>query len=221
MSNPIRVLIADDHPIVLQGLSSLLDGQPDMTVVGVARDGVEAVEKALRLQPDVVLMDLVMPRQDGITAIRKIRDAQLTARILVLTSFEAEEYILPAIRAGALGYQLKDADPELLIHSVRAVHRGEWALNHRAMTSVVAQGIFGNSIPPSDEEVLSEREVEVLKLVAQGLSNGQIAERLFLTEHTVGGHVSRILQKLQVENRTQAALYALRTGLVDLNQGQH
>jgi DNA-binding NarL/FixJ family response regulator len=216
MSKSIRILIADDHPIVLQGLSSLLDSQPDMTVVGVARDGIEAVEKASCLLPDVILMDLVMPRQDGLTAIRQIKEANLPVHILVLTSYEENEHILPAIRSGALGYQIKDAEPELLLQAIRLVHRGEWALDHRATAKLVAQTTPFAGTASVGDEALSEREIEVLKLVAQGLSNAQIAQRLSLTEHTVGGHVSRILQKLQVENRTQAALYALRTGLAGL-----
>jgi NarL family two-component system response regulator LiaR len=216
MSERIRILIADDHPIVCRGLSSLLNAQPEMVVVGEARDGVAAVSKTLALQPDVILMDLVMPRKDGIEAIREIKQAGSEARILVLTSFAEDEQILHAVRAGALGYLLKDTEPERLLQAIRAVYRGEWSLNQKVMSKLVQEVTQPADLQATPEETLTAREVDVLKLIAQGLSNQQIAQRLSVTEPTVGAHVSRILQKLQVENRTQAALYALRTGLADL-----
>jgi two-component system, NarL family, response regulator LiaR len=215
MAQVINILIADDHPIVREGLRALLSGKPDMALVGEARDGDEAVAKARSLRPDVILMDLVMPRKNGIEAIREIRQENAQARILVLSTFSEDERIIAAIKGGALGYLLKDSSPQELIEAIRCVHRGESSLHPAvARKLILAYGKEQRVAPAAT--ALTEREAEVLKLVARGLSNHAIAERLFVGEGTVRFHVSNILGKLQLENRTQAVLYALREGMVDL-----
>jgi NarL family two-component system response regulator LiaR len=212
MTETIRILIADDHAIVREGLRALIGAKPDMELVGEAADGVEAVLKARSLQPDVILLDLVMPRKDGIEAIGEIKQENPEAHILVLTSFAEDEKVFSAIKAGALGYLLKDSSPQELLQAIRDVHRGESSLH-----PAVARKLIGELNRPSDlpatEEPLTEREVEVLSLVARGLSNQEIAERLVVSERTVRTHVSNILGKLHLANRTQAALYAVREGL--------
>jgi NarL family two-component system response regulator LiaR len=212
MTETIRILIADDHAIVREGLRALIGAKPDMELVGEAADGVEAVQKARSLQPDVILLDLVMPRKDGIEAIGEIKQENPEAHILVLTSFAEDEKVFSAIKAGALGYLLKDSSPQELLQAIRDVHRGESSLH-----PAVARKLIGELNRPSDlpatEEPLTEREVEVLSLVARGLSNQEIAERLVVSERTVRTHVSNILGKLHLANRTQAALYAVREGL--------
>jgi NarL family two-component system response regulator LiaR len=212
---PIRVLIVDDHAIVRKGIRALLEQVEHIEVVGEASDGREAVEQAESLRPDVILMDLVMPEVDGIAAIRQITADQPGARILVLTSFAANDKVFPAIKAGALGYLLKDSDPEDLLAAIESVYRGEPSLS-----PVIAQKVLSELKQPSDRpptpDPLTDREVEVIQLVAKGLSNRDIAERLVVTEATVRAHVSSILSKLHLANRTQAALYALREGLASL-----
>ena len=216
--SPIRILIVDDHAIVRKGTGALLSEIEGITVVGEASNGKEAIEQVSALQPDVILMDLMMPQMDGIEAIRLILSRQSQARILALTSFTSDEKILAAIKAGALGYFLKDGDPSDLVKAIRQIHRGEPALpphiTHRVMLSL--------SRPPSAAppvETLTERELEVLRLVAQGRSNTEIAAQLTVTEVTVRTHVSHILKKLNLSNRVQATLYALREGLVELGNG--
>jgi NarL family two-component system response regulator LiaR len=216
MQGPIRVLIADDHRIVRKGLSVLLATERDIQVVGEAQDGAEAVQKAGALQPDVVLMDLVMPRMDGIEATRRISTAYPKTRVLVLTSFAAEDKVFPAVKAGALGYLLKDCSPEELLEAIRRVHRGEASLEP-AIARKVLQEISNPGQGKHTSDPLTDREVDVLRLVAQGLSNKEIAARLFLAEWTVRTHVSNILGKLHLASRTQAALYALRSGLASLD----
>lgn len=216
MTETIRILIADDHPIVREGLRSLIAIQPDMQMVGEAVDGVEAVLKTRSLRPDVVLIDLVMPRKSGIDAIKEIKAEYPDIPILVLTSFAEDEQVFPAIEAGALGYILKDTAPQKVLEAIRDVYQGESFLN-----STVALKLMHQFRRPSEqtaiEELLTDREIEVLKLVSRGLSNQVIGDKLSINERTVGSHVSNILQKLQLENRTQAALYALRIGLVTLD----
>jgi NarL family two-component system response regulator LiaR len=216
MKGPIRVLIVDDHGIVRKGLNVLLATEKDIKVVGEAQDGLEAVEKAAALKPDVVLMDLVMPKMDGIEATRKITEANAKAKILVLTSFAADDKVFPAVKAGALGYLLKDSSPEELLEAIHRVHRGEPSLEP-AIARKVLQEIShpGKEKPTTDP--LTERELEVLRLIAQGLSNKEIASKIFIAEWTVRTHVSNILGKLHLASRTQAALYALRSGLASLN----
>ena len=218
---PIRVLVSDDHAIVREGLRALIEGKRDLQLAGEAVDGEDAVQKARQLKPDVILMDLKMPRKGGIEAIREIRAEDPEARILVLTSYAEDEQVFAAIQGGALGYLLKDSSPQELIEAIRCVHRGEASLH----PSVARKLILGFNRPPApsngssaDDNDLTEREMEVLRLVAHGLSNADIANQLCVGEGTVRFHVSNILSKLQLENRTQAVLYALRHGLVRLEE---
>ena len=217
MKGPIRILITDDHAIVRKGLAMLLATERDMKVVGEAPDGQEAVEKTASLRPDVVLMDLVMPRMDGIEATRKITEAHPEVKVLVLTSFAADDKVFPAVKAGALGYLLKDSSPEELVEAIRRVHRGEPSLEPDIARKVLQElSRPGDEKPTSDP--LTERELEVLRLIAQGLSNKEIASRLFISEWTVRTHVSNVLGKLHLASRTQAALYALRSGLASIDE---
>lgn len=217
MTNVIRILIADDHAIVRKGLRAVLRNVPDIKVVGEAATGWEAISEAERLQPDVVLMDLVMPELDGIEAILRINAAQPKARILVLTSYAGEDKIFPAIKAGALGYQLKDSSPDELVEAIRQVHAGESSL-HPVIARKVLQELSRPSDRPPTPDPLTPRELEVLRLVAQGRDNREIAEVLVISDTTVRTHVSNILNKLHLASRTQAALYALREGLASLDE---
>ncbi len=212
----IRVFITDDHAIVRKGIRALLATEHEMEVVGEARDGAEAVARVPELKPDVILMDLVMPNLDGIGAIRQITAQQPGARIIVLTSFAADDKVFPAIKAGALGYLLKDSGPQELVQAIRQVYRGEPALDPSIALKVLSE----LSHPPKEPltpDPLTEREVDVLRLIAEGRSNREIADKLVITEMTVRTHVSNILGKLHLASRTQAALYALRTGLASLD----
>ena len=216
MSEDIRILIADDHAVVREGLRALIDVEPGMELVGEAADGIEAVQKARSLQPDVILLDLVMPRMGGIEAIGEIKRENPGARILVVTSFAEDEKVFPAIKAGALGYLLKDSSPQELLQAIRDVHQGEPSMHPTIARKLVRELQRSSDLPPT-EEPLTEREAEVLGLVARGLSNQEIGERLFISERTVRTHVSNILSKLHLANRTQATLYALREGLARLD----
>lgn len=212
---PIRVLIVDDQTIVRKGIRALLAEVEHIEVVGEAGDGREAVSQARALQPDVILMDLVMPHMDGIEATRQIARDQ-TARILVLTSFAGDDKVFPAIKAGALGYLLKDSEPEDLLRGIEQVHRGEPSL-HPTIARKVLQEMQRPSERPPTQAPLTDRELEVLRLVATGLTNREIAERLMVTEATVRSHVSNVLGKLHLANRVQATLYALQEGLTALD----
>jgi DNA-binding NarL/FixJ family response regulator len=220
-SKPIRVAISDDHPVVRQGLRSFLEAQ-GFEVVGEASDGDEAVRLVERMQPDVLLTDVVMPGTDGIEAIRRLRAAGSSVGILVLTSFSGAEQVIPAIQAGADGYMLKDAGPAALDGAIRAVHRGEPLLAPEAAAVVMAKvadaadaapGAGGSAHP--DLERLTAREREVLAGLGRGLSNRQLAAELYVSEKTVKTHVSNVLAKLRLGDRTQAALFAVRVGLAD------
>jgi NarL family two-component system response regulator LiaR len=215
---PIRVLIVDDHTIVRKGIRALLVEIADIEVVGEAGDGKEAVTKAQELVPDVILMDLVMPKMDGIAAITQIQSLQPDIRIIALTSFATDDKIFPAIKAGALGYILKDSDPEDLIRAIRKVYRGEPSL-HPSIAHKVLDELKRPAKGPLTPEPLTERELEVLSLVAIGLSNQEIADRLMIEGVTVRTHVSHVLAKLHLANRVQATLYALRKGIASLNNG--
>lgn len=219
----IRVLIVDDHAVVRQGLRTFLELQDDpsglpIEVVAEATNGLEAVEQARQTQPDIVLLDLIMPEMDGIQATPRIVEASPRSRVIILTSFGEEDKVFPAIRAGAQGYLLKDISPDDLAKAVREAHRGRVQLHPEAakkLMSAIAEkeeAPAGRSRQPSPDE-LTERELEVLRLIAAGLSNRDIAERMVISEKTVKTHVSSILGKLHLDDRTQAAIYALRHGL--------
>ena len=215
MPKTIRILICDDHAIVRVGLKSLISENPDMKFAGEAKDGEEAVVKARKLKPDVIIMDLVMPRKNGVAAITEIKKEAPEARILVFTSFSDDAHVFSAIKAGASGYLLKDSSAPELQQAIRDVYHGRSSLH-----PVIARKVIQLLRQPSDqglaEEALSLREVEVLKCVAHGMANQEIARELKIKEGTVRIHVGHILNKLQLTNRTQAALYALRKGYVQL-----
>jgi NarL family two-component system response regulator LiaR len=215
MNEPIRVMIVDDHPVVRRGIKSLLGEEEDIQVVGEAVNGRDALEKVESLKPDVILMDLVMPEMTGIEAIEKITASHPDARILVMTSFAADDKVFPSIKAGALGYLLKDSDPEDLIRMIRQVHRGELSI-HPTIARKVIQELNRPAKEPLTPSPITEREVEILQLLAQGMENKEIAARMVVQDATVRTHVSNILRKLQLANRVQATLYALRTGLTSL-----
>jgi len=201
----IRVVIADDHAVVRQGLRTFLDLQDDIEVVGEAADGAEAVEQAARLEADIVLVDLVMPGVDGLEALHALRERAPTTRAIVLSSFIDDEKLFPAVRAGAAGYLLKDVQPHELVAAIRTVHAGG-ALLHPKVASRLLEEMTSDPLTP--------REREVLSLIGRGMANKVIARELALSEKTVKAHVSSILAKLGVTDRTQAALYAVRAGLV-------
>ena len=209
MTPRIRVLIVDDHAVVRRGLRAFLDLQADVEVVGEAADGTAAEEMAATLHPDVVLMDLVMPGTDGIATIRRLREAREKPAVLVLTSFLDDVHVFAALQAGAAGYLLKDVQPDDLVRSIRQVHQGESALHPK-----VAARLVEHTAQPSGFADFTPRERDVLRLLAEGFANKEIARRLSLSEKTVKTHVSNILQKLGVADRTQAALLAVRRGLV-------
>ena len=216
MSKSIKLLICDDHAVVRRGLRSLVGVKPEMDLVGEAVDGEEAVEMARKLKPDVIIMDLIMPRKDGVAAISEIKKKNPDAKILVLTSFSDDKNVFSAIKAGASGYLLKDSSPEELLQAINDVHQGKSSLHPVIAQKVIHEMHQPSDLPPTDEP-LSEREVEVLRNVAQGMSNQEIAKALNIKEGTVRIHVGNILNKLQLANRTQAALYALREGLAELD----
>lgn len=211
----ISVLIVDDHPIVRQGLRTLLELQNDMVVAGEAVNGRNAVDLTARLNPDVVLMDLVMPELDGISATRQIKALNQHARVIALTSFVEDEKIIPAIQAGTVSFLLKDVSPVELMEAVRAAYQGEARLHptviQKLMQQVTSHPAAGSKHPEAD---LTERELDVLRLVAEGLSNREIASKLVISEKTVKTHISNLLSKLDKEDRTRLAIYAIRKGFV-------
>ena len=219
MSHPIRVLLADDHPVVRRGMATIINLEDDITVVGEAADGSAAVEMAVALQPHVILMDLQMPVLDGVAAIKRLSVEQPQIQTIVLTTFDDDENIYQGISAGARGYLLKDAPPEQIIEAIRAAHRGESLLDPGVAARILDR--FTRMVPKSSDPTpppnfdLTPREMDVLRLLGQGASNKVIAESLFIAERTVKIHVGNILKKLNAGNRTEAASLALRLGLLD------
>lgn len=213
----IRLLIVDDHRIVREGLQALLGDVDDIQIVGAASDGVKGVALAEQYQPDVVLMDLVMPNMDGIEATRLLTAKYPRMRILILTSFITQDKVFPAIKAGASGYLLKDTGSEELLQSIRQVVQGQPSLDPKIASLVLAEISNPAQNARLTPEPLTERELEVLRLVAQGLSNKEIADRLAISPETARTHVNRVLAKLHVASRVQATLYALRTGIADID----
>ncbi len=214
ISRKITILLVDDHEVVRQGLRAYLDSQPDFRVIGEAASGEEAVEAAMEYLPDVMLMDLVMSGMGGVEATRKVKDITPRTQIVVLTSYHQDEFIFPALQAGAISYVLKDVMMDDLADAIRKASRGEAVLHPRVAERVIQEinGARGAPFNPFTE--LTNREMEVLRLIARGISNCEIATDLFISENTVKGHVSNILSKLQLADRTQAAVYAWEQGLV-------
>jgi NarL family two-component system response regulator LiaR len=212
----IKILIVDDHQVVRQGLRTFLELHDDVVVVGEAGDGVTAVEMVRQLEPDVVLMDLVMPRLDGIAATRQVKSSGIHSKVIALTSFAEDDKVFPAIQAGASSYLLKDVSPDDLVEAIRAVHRGEARLHpdivRKLMEQVAHQASPSREAPADD---LTEREREVVCLVTQGRSNSEIAQTLCISDKTVKTHISNILSKLNLQDRTQLAIYAIKHGLAD------
>jgi len=209
----IKLVIVDDHRVVRSGVKALIETEPDLEVIGEAADGREAVTKVKAQNPDVVLMDLVMPEMDGVDATSEITKLSPAPEILILTSFSEEERIIQAIKAGASGYLIKDASPDELVQAIKDVYHGESTLDPKVAGTVLRSV---QNEPKDSSEDLTDREVEVLELLAEGLPNENIAEKLYISERTVRSHVSNILGKLNLANRTQAALYAVRQGIADL-----
>ena len=219
-ATPIRVLVVDDHEVVRRGFRALIDEFEDLEVVAEASNGIEAVQLVEHEEPDVILMDLLMPEMDGVEATRQISAAGTKARILVITTYSGDNHVIPAIKAGAHGYLLKDSGSTQVVEAIRQVHRGEPAL-HPDIARRLIQEIRPEIPERAAPDPLTARELEVLSLIAGGLSTKEIADRLFIEEVTVRSHVSRILDKLHLANRVQATLYALREGVVDLNEERH
>jgi NarL family two-component system response regulator LiaR len=215
MNDAITILLVDDHEVVRQGVRAFLDTQADILVVGEADSGEEAVRLAEQLIPDVILMDLVMPgKVDGVEATRQVKKSSPRTQVVVLTSYHEDEHIFPAIRAGAISYVLKEIGSEELGEVVRKAAKGEAVLHPRVAARLIREVQGARNVDPNPFTELSDREMEVLRLIADGLSNAKIAEQLVISEKTVKGHVSNILGKLHLADRTQAAVYAWREGIV-------
>jgi len=214
MSEPITVMIVDDHEMVRYGASGYLEAQADITVVAEAESGEEAVRLARELVPDVLLMDLIMPGMGGVEATRKVKDISPRTQIIVLTSYHQDEHIFPALQAGAISYLLKDVKAGELVEAIKRAARGEATLHPRVAARVIKEFHGGELENQSPFSVLTEREMEVLKLIAKGYTNNMIAGQLVITVGTVKGHVSNILSKLHLADRTQAAVYAWQEGIV-------
>lgn len=217
----IRVLIVDDHRMIRSGLRGFLEGEPGISVVGEADNGEDALARVPELAPDVVLMDLMMPGIGGIAAIGALRQTHPNLKIMALTSFADDEQVFPALEAGANGYLLKDIDPDELVSAIRAVHAGESPLDPEVAKRLISRfqrPATSETHAQPAHELLTEREMDVLRLLTQGKSNKEIANELFIGDRTVKSHLSAIFQKLEVTDRTQAALYAVRKGLVDSSQ---
>jgi DNA-binding NarL/FixJ family response regulator len=214
VTTPIRVLVADDHPVVRDGLVAILSTQPDIDVVGEAANGKEVIDKVAALRPDVLLLDLEMPEMDGVEALRRLQDSGSPARAIVFTAFDSDERILGAVQAGAQGYLLKGAPRDELFEAIRVVNAGG-SLLQPVVTSKLLRRISANAAPAPTTEPLTPRELDVLRLMARGLQNKEIALDLVISERTVKFHVSSILQKLNAGNRTEAVTIALQQGLVE------
>lgn len=214
MADKIRLLIADDHPVVRHGLKEFLETHEDIDVVGEAEDGEQAVQMTADLLPDIVLMDMLMPKLDGVQALKQIVESSPTTGVIILTSTNEDKYLFPAMQAGARGYLFKDAEPDEVLNAIRAAARGHATL-HPSVAERLVKGATKSEDALAD---LSEREVDVLRLIAKGLSNKEIARELVIAEGTVKSHVSNILSKLHLAHRTQAALFALRQNLVELDE---
>jgi two-component system, NarL family, response regulator LiaR len=214
MSDPITVLIVDDHNMVRMGLQAYFSTLPDIQVVGEASTGDEAVRQVALLAPDVVLMDLIMPGMDGVEATRQVKKISPRTQVIVVTSYHEDEHIFPAIRAGALSYVLKDIDPDELAEAIRRAHAGEAVINPRVAARLVKElhGSAGEAVNPFGE--LTDRELDVLRQIAAGKSNRAIAEELVISEKTVKSHITNLLNKLHLADRTQAAVYAWQAGIV-------
>lgn len=211
----IKILIADDHPVVREGLFAMLSREPDFRVVGEAKDGAEAVDKARRLNPDVVLMDLRMPEVDGVEAMRQIRSANPDIKFIILTTYSDDEYIFSGIEAGARAYLLKDAPREELFKAIRAVYKGESLIQPVVASRLIDRFTELSRKVPSGEQ-LTERETEILQLMAKGAANKEISAQLSISESTVKTHISNIFQKLGVNDRTEAVTQALKRGIIRL-----
>ncbi|EFV78764.1 response regulator transcription factor [Cytobacillus oceanisediminis] len=213
----IKVLIADDHHVVRRGLVFFLKTQPEIEIIGEAKNGREAVEMMQTNQPDVVLMDLDMPVMNGIEATRQIKASCPEVKIMILTSFSDQDHVIPAIEAGASGYQLKDIEPDILVQAITQLMKGENQLHPKATSHLLTHLTNKNSTERQPLEELTKRELEVLREIAKGKSNKEIASSLYITEKTVKTHVSNLLSKLELADRTQAALYAVRHGIAESN----
>lgn len=210
----IRVLIVDDHPLVRQGIRAFLEALEDVEVLAEASSGKEAADLAKEHVPDVVLMDLIMPEMDGVEATRRVKELSPRSQVIMLTSYHDDEHIFPALRAGALSYLLKDVGLEQLAEAVRSAAKGEVVLHPQVASRVIRELHGPKSLEPNPFTELTERETQVLKTIAEGFSNAEIAEQLSISEYTVKGHVSNILSKLHLSDRTQAAVLAWRQGIV-------
>lgn len=219
MTEKIKVLIVDDHQVVRQGLRTFLELQEDMLVIGEAGDGTEAVELVRQLEPDIVLMDLVMPKLDGISATKQIKSLDLPVKVIALTSFTEDDKVFPAIQAGASSYLLKDVSPDELVEAIRGVQRGEARL-HPDIARKLMEQVVGQASPSREANLveITERERDVVRLIARGCSNQEIADQLVISEKTVKTHVSNVLSKLHLKDRTQLAIYAIKEGLIDQNK---
>lgn len=215
MAGPIKIVIVDDHPIVREGLATVLGMEEDLEVVGRAANGVEAVSLARDLRPDVILMDLQMPEMDGVQAIREIKAQSPEIGIIILTTYETDEYIFAGLEAGARSYLLKDSPPTQVLEAIRAVHRGD-SLLQPSVASRVLDRVIQQAHGTAPEQVLSTRETEVLQLISTGAANKEIAAQLLIGESTVKTHVIHILNKLGVKGRTEAAVEAARRGIIKL-----
>lgn len=215
MTHPIRILLADDHTVLRQGMAQVLESQPDMTVVAQAGDGREAVDLAQQHRPDIILMDINMPALDGVAAARHITAEQPGTGIIILTMYRRDDYVFEAIKAGASGYLLKEVELDELLASVRAVAQGEAVIDSAIASRVLAELRRPKPKPAEAEPALAERDLNILRFLAQGLTNQEIADQLSISEKTVRNRLSLVFRQLHLENRTQAALYALREGLVE------